>query len=229
MHWALWMLLAAQSAGVFRITPVRPVEELRKQAEKLQPPAETGSFRPSDLVDVTSLDPTIHLDIRYATSDNFLGTPVYTAARAMLQRPAAASLARANRRLREKGYGILVHDAYRPWSVTWIFWEATPADKHEFVADPARGSRHNRGCAADVSLYDLNTGREVEMPSLYDEMTTRAYPDYTGGPAAARARRELLRDAMEAEGFMVYEYEWWHYDYKDWKHYRIGNAPLLPN
>jgi D-alanyl-D-alanine dipeptidase len=133
---------------------------------------------------------------------------------------------RAHRALRDQGYGLVVFDGYRPWSVTRLFWEVTPEDKHEFVADPRKGSRHNRGCAVDLSLYDLATGREVEMPSGYDEMTERAYPDYAGGSAEARARRDLLRAAMEAEGFTVYSSEWWHYDYKDWALYPVLDVPF---
>jgi zinc D-Ala-D-Ala dipeptidase len=216
----------AQIAEVYRIQPQRPVVELRREALRLQPPPEQGDFRPSELVDLAALDPTIRLDIKYATRDNFLSTPVYTQARALLQQPAAEAAVRAHRRLRKQGYGLVVHDAYRPWFVTWIFWEATPADKREFVADPARGSRHNRGCAIDVTLYELNSGRVIEMPSLYDEMTARAYPAYSGGPAEARRLRDLLRSVMEAEGFTVYESEWWHFDYKDWRQYRIANVPF---
>src|SRR6185295_16232245 len=141
-------------------------------------------------------------------------------------RPAAEALVRAHRALAAEGYGIVVFDGYRPWSVTKLFWDVTPADKKEFVADPSQGSRHNRGCAVDLSLYDLATGREVEMPSGYDEMTERAYPDYAGGPAEARARRGILRAAMEAQGFTVYSSEWWHYDYKDWAQYPILDVPF---
>lgn len=220
---ALLVVLPLAGQEVFRIEPARPVAALRAEALKQSPPREDGEFRPPDLVNVAALDQTIRLDVRYAGRDNFLGTPVYESAAAYLQRPAAAALVQAHRRLKDLGYGIVVHDAYRPWWVTWIFWEATPADKRDFVANPARGSRHNRGCAADVTLYDLETGKTVEMPSLYDEMSERAYPDYSGGTQRQRELREILRDAMEAEGFMVYAYEWWHFDYKDWHHYRIGN------
>lgn len=213
-----------QSDGIYRIEPVRPVEELRALAQRATPPVENGEVRASELVDLAALDATIRLDIKYATADNFLSTPVYTQARAFLQRPAAEAAVRAHRRLREQGYGLVVHDAYRPWFVTWMFWEATPADKKEYVADPAKGSRHNRGCAIDVSLYELKTGRTVEMPSLYDEMTERAWPGYAGGTAESRRLRDLLRSAMEAEGFSVYEYEWWHFDYRDWREYRIENV-----
>ncbi|MEA3245190.1 MAG: M15 family metallopeptidase [Gemmatimonadota bacterium] len=213
----------AQQPKVFRITPVRPVPELIAEALKASPPPESGSFRPADLVDVAALDSTIHLDVRYATTNNFLSTPVYASARAFLQRPAAEALLRAHHALMKQGYGVLIHDGYRPWYVTKVFWDATPPDKHEFVADPAEGSRHNRGCAVDMSLYDLKTGTPVEMPSVYDEMSERAYPTYAGGTPAETRLRDLLRREMEAQGFTVYASEWWHFDYKDWKQYRIGN------
>lgn len=188
-----------------------------------EPPRETGTFRKPDLVELIKLDRTIKLDIRYATSNNFLGRPVYKEARAFLQRPAAEALVRVNKALRIKGYGLIIHDGYRPWSVTKIFWDATPADKKEFVADPSQGSRHNRGCAVDLSLFDLKTGKVVVMPSGYDEMTERSHINYTGGTDEQRRLRDILRAAMEAEGFAVYEPEWWHYDYKDWKEYPILN------
>jgi zinc D-Ala-D-Ala dipeptidase len=208
----------------FRITPLRPVEELRAGALKESPPQEQGTFLASDLVELVKLDPTIKLDVRYATTNNFLGTPLYTQARAFLQRPAAEALVRAHRELKAQGYGLIIHDGYRPWYVTEIFWKATPDDKKIFVANPAQGSRHNRGCAVDLSLYDLQTGKEVEMPSGYDEMTKRAYADYPGGTPEERARRALLRHAMEKQGFAVNPDEWWHFDYKDWKQYPIQNA-----
>jgi len=216
--------VTADAPAFFHINPVRPVAELLPDALAATPPAETGELRKTDLVELVTLDPAIKLDIRYATTRNFLGTPLYSQARAFLQRPAAEALTRVDHALAKEGYGLLVHDAYRPWYVTKIFWDATPTDKHQFVANPATGSRHNRGCAVDLTLYDLKTGKAIEMPSLYDEMSERAYPTYTGGTDAARARRDLLRRYMEAEGFTVYEYEWWHFDYRDWKSYAITNA-----
>jgi len=188
-----------------------------------QPPKEKGNFREPDLVELVKLDPTIKLDIRYATKNNFLGKQVYREARAFLQRPAAEALVRASRTVHLLGYGLLVFDGYRPWSVTKIFWDSTPASKRQFVANPAQGSRHNRGCAVDLSLYDLKTGKEIVMPSGYDEMTERAHPNYSGGTAEQRKLRDLLRSAMEAEGFKVFDVEWWHFDYKDWHEYPILN------
>jgi D-alanyl-D-alanine dipeptidase len=186
-------------------------------------PVESGPFRQPDLVELTKLDPTIRLDIRYATKNNFLGKPVYKEPRAFLQRPAAEALARINQSLRTQGYGLVVFDGYRPWAVTKVFWDATPADKKIFVADPTKGSRHNRGCAVDLSLFDLKTGAQVQMPSDYDEMTERAHINYECATPEAKRLRELLRAAMTAEGFAVFEPEWWHYDYKDWKEYPIMN------
>jgi len=177
-------------------------------------------------VALAKLDRAIHLDIRYATANDFLGKAVYTQARAFLQRPAAEALVRALHRLQPYGYGLLIHDGYRPWYVTKIFWEATPPEGKIFVADPAQGSRHNRGCAADLTLYDLRTDEPVEMTGLYDEMSPRSFPNYPGGTSLQRWHRDLLRWAMESEGFTVYENEWWHFDYKDWREYAIGNVPF---
>lgn len=215
---------APGAAAVSRIDPVHPASELLPIALAAEPPREQGDFRPFDLVELTALDPTIRLDIRYAGTRNFLGTPLYSQPRAFLQRPAAEALMRVQRALATDGYGLLVHDGYRPWYVTKMFWDATPPDLHRFVADPAQGSRHNRGCAVDLTLVDLRSGHELDMPSGYDEFSERAYPAYAGGSADARAHRDLLRRHMEAEGFTVYEYEWWHFDYRDWKSYPIGNV-----
>lgn len=220
--------------GGFRITPERPVAELLAAAQRQAPPGPSGGgpapdrrpLRPADLVDLAAVDPTLRFDLKYTTADNFLGTAVYpSGARARLQRPAAEALVRVHRALRERGLGLLVFDAYRPWAVTKAFWEATPRRLRHFVADPMRGSRHNRGCAVDVTLFDLATGAPVAMPSGYDEFTPRAYPDYPGGTTRQRWFRELLRSVMAAEGFTVYEHEWWHFDHSDWQHYGIGTDP----
>ena len=207
----------------FRIEPVRDVEELRVEALAASPPAEEGPFRESELVDLTSLDPTIQLDIRYATTNNFMNAVFYEDSRAFLQRPAADAVGRAHRGLAPYGYGLLIHDGYRPWYVTKMFWDATPAYQHEFVANPASGSRHNRGAAVDLSLYGLLTGEPIEMPGSYDEFSHRSYADYPGGTARQRWHRDLLRRVMEAEGFTVNPGEWWHFDYRDWREYGIQN------
>jgi D-alanyl-D-alanine dipeptidase len=210
--------------GQLRINPVRPVKDVLTESMSATPPREAGTFTPADLVELTMLDRTIKLDIRYATTNNFLGAVFYAAPRAFLQRPAAESLVRAHRALKPLGYGLLVHDGYRPWYVTRTFWECTPQDKKWLVADPSSGSKHNRGAAVDLTLYDLKTGAVIEMPSTYDESTPRAYAFYPGGTGLQRWHRALLRRLMEAEGFIVNPEEWWHFDYRDWKNYAIGNV-----
>jgi CubicO group peptidase (beta-lactamase class C family)/D-alanyl-D-alanine dipeptidase len=216
-------LIGGVSGGIFRIPPAKNLDDIRKQALADHPPIETGEFREPDLVELATLNPTIKLDVRYATANNFLSTPVYSQSRAFLQRPAAEALLRAHKKLQEMGYGLLIHDAYRPWYVTKLFWEVTPEDKKIFVADPRQGSRHNRGCAVDLSLYELSTGKPVEMVGVYDEMSERSYPGYPGGTSLERWHRELLRRVMEDEGFLVYPFEWWHFDYVDWRKYPILN------
>jgi D-alanyl-D-alanine dipeptidase len=215
-----------ENGATFRIKPVRPVDELRAAAEAATPPKEVGEFRPIDLIDVTTVDPSIKLDIRYASDNNFLGTPVYTLPRAFAQRPVAEALARVNAALKPLGYGLLIHDAYRPWHITKLFWDATPEASHDFVADPSKGSRHNRGAAIDLSLYDLESGRPIPMVGGYDEFSARSNPYYPGGTSRRRASRDLLRKMMESEGFHVNEYEWWHFDHEDWTKYPIANVPF---
>lgn len=216
--------VGAEVVATIRAGVHADVDGLRAAALAATPPVEPAPKHPADLVDLARVDPSIHLDIRYATSDNFMGIPLYDRPAAYLQRPAAEALGRAARALKAQGFGLLIHDAYRPWSVTWMFWQATPPASHVFVADPAKGSRHNRGCAVDLSLYDLATGQPVEMTGRYDEMSKRSYADYIGGTSRQRALRQILRNAMEAEGFNVYPEEWWHFDYRDWRDYGIGVA-----
>lgn len=190
------------------------------------PPKDPNATRTADLVELVRLDPSIKLDIRYAGTHNFLGKPVYEEARAFLQRPAADALVAAHRDLAKDGYGLLIHDGYRPWAITKLFWDMTSGFEREFVANPATGSKHNRGCAVDLTMYDLALGTAVAMPGDYDEMTPRSYPDYTGGSPEARAKRDRLRQVMERHGFTVESNEWWHFNYKDWPQYPILDIPF---
>ncbi|QDT56040.1 D-alanyl-D-alanine dipeptidase [Caulifigura coniformis] len=210
----------------YKVVPLQMVDAIRPAAMKAKPPNEAGDFRTSELTELVKLDPTIQLDIRYASRNNFLDSPFYQQPRAFLQKPAAEALVRAHEAAKKHGVGLLIHDAYRPWFVTYMFREATPFHLRRFVADPAKGSRHNRGCAVDLSLYDLKTGEPIDMVAGYDEFSTRSYPNYPGGTSRQRWYRSLLRDLMEEQGFNVYEFEWWHFDYKDWKQYPIGNQPF---
>ena len=208
---------------IFRIKPLMPIPELRAEALAAQPPKATGSFKQPDLVELTALDPSIKLDIRYATPDNFLSSPLYQQAKAFMQRPAAEAVVRASQELHKEGFGLLIHDSYRPWYVTRMFWDGTPQEGRIFVADPSQGSRHNRGCAVDLTMYELATGLPVKMVGVYDEMSPRSYPFYPGGTSRQRWLRAVLRHAMEEQGFGVYETEWWHFDYFDWRSYPILN------
>ena len=184
------------------------------------PPKEQNK-READLIELIKLDKSIRLDIRYATANNFVGRAVYPEARAFLQRPAAEAVVRVHKLLKKEGLGIVIFDGYRPWAITRLFWDVVPEDKRKYVADPAKGSKHNRGCAVDLSIYDLKTGKLIAMPSGFDEFTERASPDYEGGTTKERGNRDNLRRMMEAEGFTVNQNEWWHFDYKDWEQYSI--------
>ena len=190
------------------------------------PPAEPGPFQPDDLVDVTAVDPALRLDIRYATTNNFMGVALYDRPLACLQRPAAQALAQAHADLRAQGFGLVVFDAYRPWSVTRLFWQAIDPRWRAYVADPAVGSKHNRGCAVDLTLCDLVTGAQADMPSRYDEASPRAHADFIGGSARQRWLRERLRAAMAVAGFTVEPLEWWHFDFHAWRDYRLSDIPL---
>jgi D-alanyl-D-alanine dipeptidase len=217
------LAMGPADGGQLRLQPLRPVAELLQIDRNLVPPAESAAFLAPDLVEPARLDSSIHLDIRYATTNNFLGSVFYSSAHAFLQRPAADGLVRAAHALRRLGYGLLIHDAYRPWYVTKVFWDATPPESRWLVANPAQGSKHNRGAAVDITLYDLASGKPVEMPSTYDEATPRAIADFPGGTSRQRWHRALLRRVLEAQGFTANPTEWWHFDYRDWQRYPIMN------
>lgn len=188
-------------------------------------PVDPAATARSDLVFLSSEVPGLRFDVRYATRNNFMGRPLYPpGARLMAQRPVAAALARAQAAAERDGYGLLVFDAYRPWRVTKMMWDETPPDRREFVANPATGSRHNRGCAIDVTLH--RGGVEVAMPSPYDDFTPAAYRNHSGGTEQQRAERARLERYMTDAGFIGLENEWWHFDWAGWRQYPILDAPL---
>lgn len=160
------------------------------------------------IVDVPAIIPDAVLDIRYATANNFLSRPVYPFAAAYLRLPTAEKLAAAAESLRARGYRLVIYDAYRPMAAQRQLWAAKPDPA--FVADPARGSYHNRAAAVDVALADKD-GRALVMPSDFDDFSEKARLSYEGGSAPARRRRDELCQAMEAAGLRSFEQEWWHY------------------
>jgi len=204
-----------QKEDTFYIDPVKEISELRNISINSPTPKLDSSDSHLNLVDLKRLDNKLKLDIRYASENNFMRSKFYNLPRAFLNNEAAQNLLNAHRELEKKGYGIVIFDAYRPWYVTKMFWEGTPESLKHFVADPDKGSVHNRGCAIDIGLYDKITGKNIEMISGYDEFTERAYPDYSGGEKVKREIRDLLISTMESNGFTVYEYEWWHFNYNN--------------
>jgi D-alanyl-D-alanine dipeptidase len=173
------------------------------------------------LVELKRVLPEVHLEVRYATTNNFMKRRLYSAPRVFVRQEVGEALAKVQARLARRGLGLLVFDGYRPWRVTKMMWDETPEEKRYFVADPAKGSKHNRGGAVDLTLWDEKAGRALEMTSAYDEFSERAIPTYSGGSARARANRELLRQVMEDAGFIRLPKEWWHFDYKDWKSFPL--------
>ena len=199
---ALLVLLAcATGPHVVRTIPTNPGEQL---------------------VDLATLG--IPLDIRYATPNNFMNKTLYPVAKAYLRAPAAEALANVQRDLANRGLGIKVFDAYRPYRVTVAMWE--PIKNPDYVADPAKGSRHNRGAAVDLTLIDLKTGAELPMPTGYDDFTPRAAHAFEDLPADAKANRALLREVMEKHGFDALPSEWWHYDFRGWEKFDLLDVDL---
>jgi zinc D-Ala-D-Ala dipeptidase len=175
-------------------------------------------------VDVAKLDPTIVLDLRYATANNFLKQKVYPSATCLLRRPVATQLLQVQKSLLEKGYSLKLWDCYRPLSVQKKMWEIVHDSR--YVADPKTGSRHNRGAAVDTTLVK-KTGEAVEMPTEFDDFSEKADPDSeaTWTPAA-KANYQILLQAMQSSGFTVLDSEWWHYDSNGWQQYPISNQPV---
>lgn len=172
-----------------------------------------------ELVNLAEAAPDIVLEIGYATEKNFTGKKIYTLPRAYARRPVVEALQRAQKDFRALGYGIKVYDGYRPYKATVKFYE----EYHDttYVASPYRGSRHNRGCALDMTLIDLKTGKEIPMPTLWDAFDTQAWPTAIVADPAIRGNRDLLIRVMERNGFTVYEHEWWHFDFNGWKNFEV--------
>jgi len=176
------------------------------------------------LVEIKKYIPGIVLDIRYATANNFTHHVMYPEAKAFVRLPVVLALQHVETDLKKRGLGLKIYDAYRPYSVTVKFY--TMVHDTNFVADPRKGSKHNRGCAIDLSLIDLNTGKELNMPTGFDSFSKKAaakYPDLTKEQLHNRA---LLKAVMEAHGFTELPTEWWHFDFNGWKNYELLDVPF---
>ncbi len=173
----------------------------------------------TDLVNIQQIAPSIRLDIRYATPNNFMKRKLYPVARCLLHEKVAQQLKQVQIELALDSLGLKVFDCYRPLSIQKQMWEILPDNR--YVANPAQGSRHNRASAIDLTLVDLTTGKEREMPSKFDDFSARSHINYDGASPAAKTNRQILRIAMEKHGFKGISTEWWHYDSLDWKKYPV--------
>lgn len=213
--------------GGLLATPIMSCSDSkREQGATVMPDIPAQIALPAGLIEIKPETTGIQLDLRYASDNNFTGRVLYNQARAFLQGVAADALMRAQESAMKEGFGLTIFDAYRPWRVTKQLWDATPRSQRKYVANPKRGSRHNRGCAVDLSLHALETGALVEMPSAFDDFSERAHRDYMRASAEAIANRTRLARYMEDEGFIGMSNEWWHFDYKDWREYPVLDVPF---
>jgi D-alanyl-D-alanine dipeptidase len=172
-----------------------------------------------ELVNLEKFVPGIVLDIRYATTNNFTGEKIYNLSRAYARKPVAEALKKAQAEFKKAGVGIKIFDAYRPYKATVKFYEVY----HDttYVASPYRGSRHNRGCAIDMTIVDLKTGRELKMPTEFDSFKKEAWPTTPVKDPVIKKNRDLIISVMERNGFKVNASEWWHFDFVGWKKYEV--------
>ncbi len=177
-----------------------------------------------ELVDIKKAIPSVVLDIRYATKNNLMKQVMYKQARAFARKPVVEKLKLIQAELKKKGYGLKIYDGYRPYAVTVSFYEKA-SDKN-FVANPSKGSKHNRGCAVDLSIIDLKTGKDVPMPTPYDSFEAAAAPHYSNLPAHIIKNRDFLINTMQANGFKVIHNEWWHFDFIGWQDYDLMDIPF---
>lgn len=178
----------------------------------------------NQLVEIKKAIPSVVLDIRYATKNNFMEQVMYNQARAFARKPVVDQLKNIQAILKTKGFGLKIYDAYRPYAITVAFYQKA-SDKN-FVANPAKGSKHNRGCAIDLSLVDLKSGKELPMPTPYDSFSLAAAPDFLNLPPEVIKNRNFLIATMEANGFKVIANEWWHFDFNGWQNFDLMDIPF---
>lgn len=167
---------------------------------------------------INELIPDAIIDLKYQSIDNFIGRQVYDKPYDLLRQRTLKKLAKAADILRSQRYRLIIWDAYRPLKVQQIFWDIVQDDM--YVAHPSKGSRHNRGCAVDVTLADIN-GKELSMPSKFDDFTSEARADREDLGLEVKERLEKLQSAMKEAGFSMYVNEWWHFNDTEWEKYKI--------
>ncbi|MBB2146238.1 D-alanyl-D-alanine dipeptidase [Pedobacter sp. LMG 31464] len=178
----------------------------------------------NELVEIKKAIPSVVLDIRYATKNNFMHQVMYKQAKAFARKPVVEHLKKIQSILNKKGYGLKIFDAYRPYAITISFYQKA-SDKN-FVANPSKGSKHNRGCAVDLTIIDLKTGKDVPMPTPYDSFAAEAAPHFENLPPAIIKNRDFLINTMQANGFKVIYNEWWHFDFNGWQNYDLMDIPF---
>lgn len=177
-----------------------------------------------ELVELKKGIPNIRLDIRYASRNNFMKQVMYSQARAFVRKPVLEQLKKIQKELNKQGYGLKIYDAYRPYAVTLSFYRKA-SDKN-FVADPRKGSKHNRGCAVDLTLISLKTMQELPMPTPYDSFSAAAAASYSNLSPQILKNRTLLISVMHRHGFRVIPNEWWHFDFIGWESYPLMDIPF---
>lgn len=207
---ALHLSLIAFSQNKYGVKPIL-LEQYR---------ASIKSNPEKELVDLEKFIPGIILDIRYATTNNFTKEKIYNLAKAYARKPVAVALKKAQEDFRKLGYGIKIYDAYRPYSATVKFYEVMKGDT-TYVANPYKGSRHNRGCALDMTLVNLKTGKELQMPTAWDAMQKESWPSTPVADPEVRKNRDTLISVMEKNDFKVYTTEWWHFDFIGWEKFEV--------
>ena len=209
-----------------RFPSVNNADQLAKAAaEAVEPPAlQKGTA--AQLVNLAAAVPNLKVDLRYGSANNLFGRPLYEGAKAYASTETAAALKIAAQLLNAKGYGLLVWEAYRPWSASKLAYDLLPADGKGMLPAPEKGDVHNTGLAVDVSLYDLKTGLPLPMISDYDEISPRQYPHYAGSSSSLRFLRDYLAEVMQKAGFKASGMEWWHFSLNEGAGYAKLNLPF---
>ncbi|MBL7871089.1 MAG: M15 family metallopeptidase [Cyclobacteriaceae bacterium] len=201
--------LRAQAQNKYGLTPMKLDEYQKSLISNPQ----------NELVNLEKFIPGIALEIGYATTNNFTGTKIYSLPRAYARKPVAEALKKIQTELKKQGLALKIFDGYRPYSATVMFYETY----HDttYVASPYKGSRHNRGCALDLTLIDLKTGKEIQMPTEWDSFKKEAWPTTPVADPVIRKNRKTLIDVMEKHGFKVNASEWWHFDFVGWQKFSV--------